>query len=100
MKPATANLTHTFFVVGYWDERVDKSRPRKKPAEAELVVVRYDSTSKGWRQRCVDGAVATLNNEYVSGETRDDLNAWLGVDFGTSFRVFSHIEEARAYRGR
>lgn len=64
------------------------------PGLERVVIVMYKATQKGWNQRCVRGRYYSLNNEYVSKETRQEIEEWRLTDYKKKNFMLETLEAA------
>ena len=74
-----------FYVFGY-------ARVTKEP-----VILSCYKTSKGWSTRLVHGTTQGFGNDYVSNETRRDLDKWFKIDFKRDPGFTDEINVAKAW---
>ena len=79
------NLTQAFHVAG-------TTRITGNPH-----VIKLSKTSKGWMQRRVAGDECSLDVDYVSNETRDELREWFACDFLSRFYLTADLSDVLAY---
>lgn len=80
----------SFYVVG-----------RRKKNSNRHTILSFVKTRNGWKQRVVDmdhDDDKELNVDYISNETRHNIQEWMVCDFRTRFRMFDSFEEAEEYR--
>ena len=89
------NLTPVFVMGRRRFQTNASSKAQVGMQRAPLAIVAVTPTSTGFKQRC--NTDATLNVDYISGETVDDLSDWWTRDF-TRFTVHDTLEEATEHR--
>lgn len=78
------NLTHheiCFYVVGTTND-------------GKVVTLKVTKLDKGWNQSVFAGKAPDLNNQYLSNQTRDELNGWFACDFRSRYRIFTSLGES------
>ena len=73
-----------FYVVG---ERIAHT-------QSQMVTLGITKVNGGWSQDVLVGDSPELRVNYMSNQTRQDLNAWFVCDFKTRYRIFTAQTEA------
>lgn len=63
----------------------------------EAIILKCDKTNLGWATHLVHGRTPGFGNEYISNETRHDLDKWFKIDFRREPGVTDEINVARAW---